>query len=61
MFLENTNRWQFLLDDVDNDNYYGFSWVGVCEYADVEAGTYLSYNLPPGAVFLPANQASWQT
>ena len=25
MFLENTNRWQLLLDDVDDDNHYGMS------------------------------------
>ena len=61
MFLENTNRWQLLLDDVDDDNHYAMNWDSVCEYADIDAGTYLSYTLPAEAVHLPADQASWQT
>ena len=63
MFLENINinQWQLLLDDVNDDNHYGMSWEGVCEYADIEAGTYLSYTLPAKAVLLPADQAPWQT
>ena len=42
LFIENTNQLQFLLDDVDNDNHYAMSYIGVCEYADAEAGTYAS-------------------
>ena len=61
MFHENTNRWQLLLDDLNDDNHHGMSLAGVCEYEDVEAGTYLSYTFPAKAVHLPANQASWQT
>ena len=60
LFLENTNQWQFLLDDVDNDNHYAMRYKGVCEYTDAEAGTYLSYTLPPEPVYLPAKQLSWQ-
>ena len=60
LFLENTNRWQFLLDDVNDDNHYPLSYKGVVEYADAEAGTYSSYTLPPEPVYLPADRLSWQ-
>ena len=60
-FHENTNKWQLLLDDVNDDNYYGMAWDAVLEYADVDAGTYLSYTLPAKVVHHPADQASWQT
>ena len=58
MFLENINRWILLLKDFNNPTHYPMSWKGVCEYADVEAGTYLSYHLPEEPVNLPLNQAS---
>ena len=60
LFLENTNQWQFVLDDVNDDNHYPLNYAGVCEYADAEAGTYANYNLPPVPVYLPADWLSWQ-
>ena len=60
LFLENTNRLQFVLDDVNDDNHYPLSYEGVVEYADAEAGTYANYNLPPEQINLPADRLSWQ-
>ena len=60
LFLENTNWWQFVLDDVNDDNHYPLSYEGVVEYADAEAGTYANYNLPPEQINLPADRLTWQ-
>ena len=45
MVLENTNQWILVLDNVDNLNHYPVNWMAVCEYADIEASTYLHYSL----------------
>ena len=58
MFVEDTNKWQLLLDDENYPTHYAINLKGVYEYADVEAGTYLSYSLPDEPVDLPANCAS---
>ena len=46
MFVEDTNKWQLLLDNVNDPKHYAMNWEGIFEYADVEAGIYLSYHLP---------------
>ena len=61
LFFENTNQWQFVSDDVNDDNHYPVSYEAVVEYADAEAGTYPLYTLPPEPVYLPADRLSWQT
>ena len=61
LFLENTNRWHLVLDDVNDDNQYPMSYKAVVEYADAEAGTYANFNLPPEQIYLPADRLSWQT
>ena len=60
LFLENTNRWQLLLDDIDDPNHYAMNYEAVVAYADAEAGTYAHYNLPPEQINLPADRLSWQ-
>ena len=61
MFLVDTNKWILLSENVNNPTHYAMNRKGVCEYADVEAGTYMSYSLPEEPGNLPPNQASWQT
>ena len=59
MFVEDTNKWQLLLDNVSDPTHYTMSWEGLLEYADVEAGTYSSYHLPAEPADLPPTQVSW--
>ena len=61
ILVEDTNRWQILLDDVGHPTHYAMNWESVLEYMNVEAGTYLSYHLPAEPVDLPPDQVSWQT
>ena len=49
-----------LLDNEDDPEHYPMNWKAVCEYFDVEAGTYFSYNLYDEPVDLTLDQASWQ-
>ena len=60
LFLENTNRWQLLLDDIDDPNHYAMNYEAVLAYVDEQAGTYPRYNLPPEQVNLPAHRLTWQ-
>ena len=61
MFVENTNKWVLLLDDVDNPTHYFKNLKDACEYMDIDASTFLSYSLPQEPVDFPTNQTSWHT
>ena len=41
IFVEDTNKWQLLVDDQNNPTQYAMNCKGVCECANIEASTYL--------------------
>ena len=55
MFLEDMNQWLLLLENENDPEHYPMNWKAVCEYVEVEAGTYLSDSLPDEPVDPPPN------